>query len=157
MPPHIHKASIKIVLLTPKAEMAKKVEIKETEVLSDNFFPLHKVKFELEKRNGELEELTREVYLSANGATVLLYNRENKTVVLTKQFRLPSYLNNNPTGMMIETCAGIVEDGENPAKGVIREIEEETGYKIENVKKVFELYMTPGSVAEMLHFFCSRV
>lgn len=136
--------------------MVNNVKIKSTEVLSDNFFPLKKVKYEITKENGEVEELNREVYLSKNGATVLLYNRENRSVILTRQFRLPSYMNNNPTGMLLETCAGIVEEGEDPAATVKREIEEETGYKVEEVKKVFELYMTPGSVAEMLYFFVAE-
>ncbi|GEO07987.1 NUDIX domain-containing protein [Segetibacter aerophilus] len=136
--------------------MAKNVRIKSTEVLSDNFFPLKKVKYEVETNKGSVEEVSREVYLSANGATVLLYNREKSTVVLTRQFRLPAFLNNHPSGMMIETCAGIVEDNEDPSEGIVREIEEETGYKVEKVKKIFELYSTPGSVAEIIHYYVAE-
>jgi GDP-mannose pyrophosphatase NudK len=136
--------------------MAKEVKIKSTEVLSENYFPLRKVTYELQKKDGKVEEITREVYQSANGATVLLYNKTEKTVVLTKQFRLPTYFNNNPTGMLIETCAGIVEDNEDPTAGIIREIEEETGYKINNPKKIFELYSTPGSVSEMIHYYVAE-
>ncbi len=136
--------------------MENNVKVKSTEVLSDNFFPLKKIKYEIIKENGEVEELNREVYFSANGATVLLYNLETRKVILTRQFRLPTYLNNNPTGMMIEACAGIVEEGEDPTVGVIREIEEETGYKVNEVKKIFDLYSTPGSVAEMLHFYVAE-
>lgn len=136
--------------------MENNVKIKSTEILSDNFFPLKNVKYEITKENGEVAEVYREVYLSANGATVLLYNRETRKVILTRQFRLPTYLNNNPSGMMIEACAGIVEEGEDPAAGVVREIGEETGYKVSEVKKVFELYMTPGSVAEKLHFYVAE-
>jgi len=136
--------------------MAKNVKITSTEVLSDNFFPLKKVKYEVETKGGDVEEVIREVYFSSNGATVLLYNRENNCVILTRQFRLPSFLNDNPSGMMIETCAGIVEENEDPAEGIKREIEEETGYKVQNVKKIFELYSTPGSVAERLHYFVAE-
>lgn len=133
--------------------MVKNVRIKSEETLSNNFFPLKKIDFEYEKPDGTDEETSREIYFSKNGATVLLYNRTNKTVVLTRQFRLPTYLNKHPSGMMIEACAGIVEENEAPSDSVIREIEEETGYKVETVKKIFELYSTPGSVAEMLHYY----
>jgi nudix-type nucleoside diphosphatase (YffH/AdpP family) len=136
--------------------MAKKVKIISTEVLSDYFFPLKKVKYELETKPGTIEEITREVYFSSNGATVLLYNRENNHVLLTRQFRIPSFVNNHPTGMLIEACAGIVEENEDPTEGIIREIEEETGYKVEHAKKIFELYSTPGSVAEMIHYYVAE-
>ncbi|MGI8636992.1 MAG: NUDIX domain-containing protein [Segetibacter sp.] len=136
--------------------MAKYVKVTSTEILSNHFFPLKKVKYEFETDEGSVEGLTREVYFSKNGATVLLYNQENDTVILTRQFRIPTFLNNNPTGMMIETCAGIVEENEDPTDGIIREIEEETGYKVEKVKKLFELYSTPGAVAEMLHYYVAE-
>ncbi|MEJ7680064.1 MAG: NUDIX domain-containing protein [Segetibacter sp.] len=103
-----------------------------------------------------MEEVSREVYLSSNGATVLLYNIEKSTIILTRQFRLPTYLNKDKTGMLIEVCAGIVEENENPQEAIIREIEEETGYRVQDVKKVFEMYMTPGSVAEMVYFFVAE-
>lgn len=136
--------------------MAKNVKIKSTELLSDYFFPLKKVTYEAEKEDGSVEELTREVYASSNGATVLLYNKSNNKIILTKQFRLPTYLNNNSTGMMIESCAGIVEENEDPKDSIIREIEEETGFGVENVVKIFELYSTPGSVTEMLHYYVAE-
>lgn len=139
-----------------KINMSKQVSIISTEILSNNFFPLKKVKFELEKQDGTTEEISREVYQSSNGATALLFNREKTTVVLTRQFRLPAYLNKSKTGMLLETCAGIVEENENPQEAIVREIEEETGYAVTNVKKVFEMYMTPGSVAEMLYFFVAE-
>jgi nudix-type nucleoside diphosphatase (YffH/AdpP family) len=136
--------------------MAKNVKIISEEILSDNFFPLKKIKYEIEKRDGKKDELSREVYLSSNGAAALLYNSESENVILTKQFRLPSYLNENSTGMLIEACAGIVEENEDPKDAIIREIEEETGYQVQEVKKIFEMYMTPGSVAEKLHFFVAE-
>ncbi|HEX8356397.1 MAG TPA: NUDIX domain-containing protein [Segetibacter sp.] len=136
--------------------MAKQIKIKSTETLSDNFFPLKLVKYEIENSKGEMEEVSREVYMSSNGVVALLYNLQKRTVVLIKQFRLPSYLNNNPTGILLEACAGIVEEGEDPADGIMREIEEETGYKVKQVEKIFEMYMTAGSVAEMLYFFVAE-
>ncbi|MDQ6812458.1 MAG: NUDIX domain-containing protein [Bacteroidota bacterium] len=136
--------------------MAKNIKIKSTELLSDNFFPLKKVDYEVENKQGCVEEVSREVYFSSNSATVLLYNTQSNKVILTRQFRLPAFLNSHPTGMMIEACAGIVEDNEDPAKGIVREIEEETGYKVEGVKKLFELYSTPGSVAEKIHYYVAE-
>jgi nudix-type nucleoside diphosphatase (YffH/AdpP family) len=92
------------------------------------------------------------VYDRGNGAVILLYNSAKKTVVLTRQFRLPTYLNGNRSGMVIEACAGLL-DTENPEECIIRETEEETGYRLSSVKKVFQSYMSPGSVTEILHFF----
>jgi GDP-mannose pyrophosphatase NudK len=137
--------------------MAKEVNIKSTEVLSDNFFPLKKVTFEVEKKDGSKEEQVREVYNSQNGVTVLLYNKEKKTVVLTRQFRLASYLNRNPGGMLIETCAGLIDNEDEGAEdAVLREIEEETGFRVSKATKVFELYSTPGSVTEKIFYFVAE-
>lgn len=132
------------------------VKIISTETLSDNFSPLKNITFRFEKRNGTTEEMSREVYSSSNGVAVLLYNNQTNTVVLTKQFRMATYVNKNATGMMLEVCAGIIEENEDPEEAVIRETEEETGYRVENVRKIFEMYMTPGSVAEMLYFFIAE-
>jgi len=95
---------------------------------------------------------TREAYDRGNGATILLYNKEQQTVILTKQFRLPTFINGNENGMLIEACAGLL-DKDNPEDCIRRETEEETGYKIKDIEKVFEAYMSPGSVTEMLYFF----
>ncbi len=122
------------------------------DVLSDNWYTLCKYTYEYQKDNGEWETQIRESYDRGNGAAILLYNRQKGTVILTKQFRMPTYLNGNPSGMMIEVCAGLL-DGANPEDCIKKEVEEETGYKIHHVKKVFESYMSPGSVTEILHFF----
>jgi GDP-mannose pyrophosphatase NudK len=95
---------------------------------------------------------SREAYDRGNGATILLYNKEQRKVILTRQFRLPTFINGNPSGMMIETCAGLLDE-DNPEACIIRETEEETGYRITEVKKVYEAYMSPGSVTEILYFF----
>lgn len=85
-----------------------KIKILKTEILSDNWYTLNKVTFEYQKNNGTLETQSREAYDRGNGATILLYNKESKTVILTKQFRLPTYINGNEDGMMIEACAGLL-------------------------------------------------
>jgi nudix-type nucleoside diphosphatase (YffH/AdpP family) len=92
------------------------------------------------------------VYDRGNGAGILLYNRQQKTIILTKQFRLPAYLNGNETGMMVEVCAGLL-DLDHPEQCIIRETEEETGYRISTVKKIMETYMSPGAITEILHLF----
>ncbi|NYJ27272.1 NUDIX domain-containing protein [Allomuricauda sp. ARW1Y1] len=124
----------------------------ERELLSDNWYSLEKITFEYLRDDGVWEKQIREAYDRGNGAVILLYNVEKGTVVLTKQFRMPTYVNGNADGMMIEACAGILEKG-NAEETIKMEVEEETGYKIEKVKKVFESYMSPGSVTEILYFF----
>lgn len=131
------------------------VSIEKTEILSDNWYTLKKVTFTIKKENGDNETQSREAYDRGNGAVVLLYNTHSKNVILTKQFRLPTYINGNPTGMLIEACAGLL-DNDNPEDCVKREAEEETGYKISKVEKIFEAYMSPGSVTEILHFFIAE-
>jgi len=129
-----------------------KVNIKEIRLLSDNWYTLNRVTFDYQSKNGSWKTQSRESYDRGNGATILLYNREKKTVILTKQFRMPTYLNGNESGMLIETCAGLL-DKDNAEDCIRKETEEETGYKISEVKKVFEVYMSPGSVTEKLYFF----
>jgi GDP-mannose pyrophosphatase NudK len=130
----------------------EKVKITKTEVLSNNWYTLRKITFDLQNAKGEWQEQKREAYDRGNGATILLYNKAQQTIILTRQFRIPTYLNGNDSGMMIEACAGLL-DKDNPEDCIIRETEEETGYRISNVKKVFEAYMSPGSVTEILYFF----
>ncbi|WP_419211931.1 GDP-mannose pyrophosphatase NudK [Maribacter sp. X9] len=124
----------------------------ERKVLSDNWYTLNKYSFDYQKQDGTWEAQHREAYDRGNGAAILLYNAKKGTVVLTKQFRMPTYVNGNEDGMMIEVCAGLL-DGDNPADCVRKETEEETGYQISNVKKVMQTYMSPGSVTEILYLF----
>ena len=133
----------------------ERVKIVKSEVLSDNWYTLRKFTFKLQLSDGTWQDQVREAYDRGNGATILLYNTKERTVVLTRQFRLPTFINGNPTGMLIEACAGLL-DKENPEDCIRRETEEETGYKINDVKKVFELYMSPGSVTEILYFFVAE-
>ena len=135
--------------------MDPEVEIVEDEVLSDNWYVLRKVTYRIRRGEGNWDTHSREAYDRGNGATVLLYNRAQRTVVLTRQFRLPTYVNGNATGMMIEACAGLL-DGDDPEACVRREVLEESGYAVHDVRKIFETYMSPGSVTEVLHFFVAE-
>lgn len=128
------------------------VQIEKTEILSDNWYTLKKVTFSIQKKDGSFQQQSREAYDRGNGAAILLYDKSTGNVILTRQFRLPSYLNGNETGMMIEVCAGLL-DNDNPEDCIKRETEEETGYKVSHVEKIFEAYMSPGAVTEILHFF----
>ena len=129
-----------------------KIEILQTDLLSDNWYLLNKITFKYHKEDQTVETHIREVYDRGNGAAILLYNTIQKTVILTRQFRLPSYLNGNASGMMIEVCAGLL-DKDHPEQCIIRETEEETGYRISTVHKVLETYMSPGAVTEILYLF----
>jgi len=131
------------------------VRIVQTDILSDNWYTLRKVTFEIEKPDGTRETQSREAYDRGNGAVILLYNRSQGSVVLTRQFRLPTYINGNEDGMLIEACAGLLEE-ESPEECIKREAMEETGYEVGEVKKIFEAYMSPGSVTEILHFFIAE-
>ena len=135
--------------------MNENVKILRTEILSDNWYTLRKITYDYLKKNGAWETQNREAYDRGNGATILLYNKEKGTVILTRQFRLPTFLNGNPGGMLIEACAGLL-DKDDPEECIRRETEEETGYKISEVKKIFEAYMSPGSVTEILYFFIAE-
>ena len=129
-----------------------KIEIKETKLLSDNWYILNKVTYSYQKENEVSQTHIREIYDRGNGAAILLYNTYKKTVILTRQFRLPTFLNGNKSGMMIEVCAGLL-DQDNAEECIIRETEEETGYRLNKVQKVIETYMSPGAVTEILYLF----
>lgn len=131
------------------------VTITNTEILSKNWYILKKVTFDFKKKDGSVITQVREAYDRGNGAVIFLYNKQTKNILLTSQFRLPSYLNGNETGMLIEACAGLLDE-DNAEDCIRRETEEETGYKISDVKKIFEAYMSPGSVTEILHFFVAE-
>jgi GDP-mannose pyrophosphatase NudK len=132
-----------------------KVKVLDTEILSSNWYTLKKITYEYSKKDGTRQVQSREAYDRGNGAVILLYNKEQKTVILTRQFRLPSYINGNGSGMLIEACAGLL-DNDNPEDCIRRETEEETGYKISHIRKIFEAYMSPGSVTEILYFFVAE-
>ncbi|RNI25664.1 GDP-mannose pyrophosphatase NudK [Rufibacter latericius] len=127
----------------------------KTELLSDNWYTLNKVTFDYRKPDGAWETQSREAYDRGNGATILLYNASTNSVILTRQFRMPTYLNDNADGMLLETCAGLL-DQDDPTECIKRETEEETGYRVSDVRKVMEAYMSPGSVTEKLFFFVAE-
>lgn len=135
--------------------MNPNVKIKETKILSDNWYTLKKITFDYLKNDGTWQTQIREAYDRGNGAAILLFNTITKRIVLTKQFRMPTYLNGNTDGMMIECCAGLLDEN-NPEDCIKKEVLEETGYKIKNVKKLFESYMSPGAVTEILHYFVAE-
>jgi nudix-type nucleoside diphosphatase (YffH/AdpP family) len=133
----------------------EKVRILKEELLSDNWYSLKKYDFEILKKDGRWEKQTREVYDRGNGAAILLYSSTKKTIILTRQFRLPSFVNGNEKGFLVEVPAGLL-DQENPEEAIKRETEEETGYRIKDVRKIYEAYMSPGSVSEILYFFIAE-
>jgi GDP-mannose pyrophosphatase NudK len=135
--------------------MIENVHILKTGILSNNWYTLKKITYGFTKKDGSEHVNVREVYDRGNGATILLYNKEQGTVILTRQFRLPSFINGNSDGMLVEACAGLL-DKDNPEDCIKRETEEETGYQVTDVRKIFEAYMSPGSVTELLYFFVAE-
>ncbi|TDQ29381.1 NUDIX domain-containing protein [Zeaxanthinibacter enoshimensis] len=124
----------------------------QTEILSDGWSRLSRFTFEYLKDDGQWEEQKREVYDRGDGAVILLYNSAKRRVILTRQFRMPVFSRGDEDGMLTEACAGVLEEND-PEATIIREVEEETGFRIEKVQKVLESYMSPGSVTEILHFY----
>ena len=139
---------------------AERVQLTEEKLLSDNWYVLKRYTFNYLGKNGQWTTQQREAYDRGNGATILLHNPQADTVILTRQFRLPTYVNGNRDGgphdgMLIETCAGLL-DNDDPETAILRETEEETGYRIQSVQKVMEAYMSPGSVTEKLFFYLAE-
>lgn len=134
----------------------KRAEIRiiDSRILSDDWYSLKKYTFDMQRRNGTWQRQTREVYDRGNGATVLLYNPDKKTVILTRQFRFPIFINGHD-GYLIETAAGLL-DNMSPESRIKAEAEEETGFRVSCVQKVFEAYMSPGSVTEKLYFYIAE-
>ncbi|MDP9767608.1 GDP-mannose pyrophosphatase NudK [Kosakonia cowanii] len=135
--------------------MSLKIAVIKDKILSENYFVLRNITYDLTRQNGEVIRHKREVYDRGNGATILLYNREKQSVVLIRQFRIASWVNGNESGMLIEACAGLLDDDE-PEVCIRKESVEETGYQVGEVRKVFELYMSPGGVTEIVHFFVAE-
>ncbi|WP_062744812.1 GDP-mannose pyrophosphatase NudK [Erwinia persicina] len=135
--------------------MSAKIDVIKNKILSENWFTLRNFTYDLTKKDGSTLRHKREVYDRGNGATILLYNREKNSVVLTRQFRIATWVNGNPSGMLIETCAGLLDD-DSPEVCIRREATEETGYVVGEVEKLFALYMSPGGVTEMVYFFAAE-
>jgi len=132
-------------------DMSKRIRVHRVETLSNDWYVLKKTTFDFQRADGIWHTVSRETYDRGNGATILLYNQERQTVILTRQFRYPAYVNGHD-GLLIETCAGLLEEAD-PETRIRQEAEEETGYTVRNVELVFTAFMSPGSVTERLFFF----
>ncbi|WGK66134.1 NUDIX domain-containing protein [Croceiramulus getboli] len=122
------------------------------EILYQGWAQLSKYKFTYKNQDGTTEERSAEVFDRGDGAAIFLYDPHQKTVLLTRQFRLPTYVNGNADGLLLEVCAGMLDDLD-PEEAIKKEIEEETGYRIDQVKKIGQMYTSPGAVTEILHLF----
>ncbi|WP_321797198.1 NUDIX domain-containing protein [Caballeronia sp. J97] len=132
-------------------ETKERVRILKTEVLSDDWYVLRKVTFDFQRRDGDWQRQSRETYDRGNGATILLRERNTGNVLLTRQFRMPAFVNGHD-GMLIEAPGGLLDDA-SPEERIRAEVEEETGYRVHHVEKIFEAFMSPGSVTEKLYFY----
>lgn len=135
--------------------MSLNISVIKDKILSENYFVLRNITYDLTRKNGDVIRHKREVYDRGNGATILLYNREKQSVVLIRQFRIATWVNGNADGRLIETCAGLLDDDE-PEVCIRKEAIEETGFEVGTVQKVFELFMSPGGVTELIHFFIAE-
>ena len=135
--------------------MSLNINVIKDKILSENWFVLRNMTYELTRSDGSVVRHRREVYDRGNGATILLYNRHKQTVVLVRQFRIATWINGNEDGMLIETCAGLL-DSDEPEECVRKEAIEETGFEVGEVRKLFELFMSPGGVTEIIYFFIAE-
>ena len=135
--------------------MSLNINVIKDKILSENWFVLRNMTYELTRSDGSVVRHKREVYDRGNGATILLYNRHKQTVVLVRQFRIATWINGNEDGMLIETCAGQLDNDE-PEECVRKEAIEETGFEVGEVRKLFELFMSPGGVTELIYFFIAE-
>ena len=134
----------------------ERVRVHGYQTLADDWYVLRKYRFDYRRADGSWQELTREAYDRGNGAAILLYDQARGSVFLTRQFRLPAFVNGHADGMLLEAPAGLL-DAQAPADAIRREVEEETGFRLGQVEEVFAAYMSPGSVTERLHFFVAAV
>ncbi|WP_452231241.1 MULTISPECIES: NUDIX domain-containing protein [unclassified Lacinutrix] len=127
-----------------------------TKILSNAWATLNQIDYDYQFNDGSWKRVSRESYDRGDGTCVLLYNKEKQTIILTKQFRMPAYANNKNDGMSIEVCAGAIDKNEAPEVCIIREVEEEVGYKIPKATKVLEAYTSPGAVTEKMYLFVAE-
>jgi len=125
-------------------------------ILSNDWAVLYRIDYNYKFKNNDWRSVSREVYTRRDAACILLYNTEKQSVVLTSQFRMPVYLNTNDEGVSIEVCAGLIDAGETPLDCVLRETEEELGYRLPMAKKIMEIYMSPGAITEKTHLFIAE-
>lgn len=139
----------------PITAHADHVRLLDVQLLSNDWYVLRRITLELRRSDGQWQRLSREAYDRGNGAALLLWDPRRDTVVLTRQFRLPAFINGCPDGYLVEACAGLLE-GDDPETCIRREAEEETGFRVRQPRKVFEAYMSPGSVTEKVHLFVAE-
>ncbi|AXA92247.1 NUDIX domain-containing protein [Massilia sp. YMA4] len=132
------------------------IRIKEVKTLADDWYVLKKTTFDYRRRDGTWQTMSRETYDRGHGAVILLYNLARRTVVLVRQFRFPAYgYGGAHDGYLLEAPAGLL-DTATPEQRIRAEVEEETGYRVHDVRRVFEAFMSPGSVTERLYFFVAE-
>lgn len=136
------------------SDLSDRVRVHSVAILSDDWYLLQKTTFDFQRSDGTWQRQSRETYDRGNGATILLYNRGKGTVILTRQFRYPAFVNGY-RNLLIETPAGLLDE-RSPEEAIRKETAEETGYVIHDVHKVFEAFMSPGSVTEKLYFFVAQ-
>jgi len=134
----------------------KDIKILNKETLIERKYPLKWITYRQPNRNGDMQEKEKEVYFRPDSVTVLLVEEQKEKLLLTKQFRLPTFLNGNDTGYLLETCAGLIDVGETPEETAHREVEEETGYEIKELTKVGGVYTSAGGLTEFLHLYTAR-
>jgi nudix-type nucleoside diphosphatase (YffH/AdpP family) len=134
--------------------ISDRIRLKGERVLSDNYGTLKSTTFEWRRNDGAWQTMTRDVFDRGNAAAILPYNLARRTVVLVRQFRLPTYVNGYDD-LLIEAAAGLLDDA-SPEDRIRAEAEEEIGYRLRHVHKVFEAFMSPGAVTEMIHFFVAE-
>jgi nudix-type nucleoside diphosphatase (YffH/AdpP family) len=130
------------------------VVIRDVELIATAWHVLRRTTYDYRRRDGSWSREQRETYDRGDGAVILLYDRDRRTVLLTRQFRYPAYVNGYDD-LLIETAAGLLDDA-SPEARIRAEAEEETGYRLHEVRKVFEAFTSPGAVTEKLHFFVAE-
>jgi nudix-type nucleoside diphosphatase (YffH/AdpP family) len=131
-----------------------RVVVRDVELTSDGWHVLRRTTFDYQNSNGDWSTQSRETYDRGNGATILLYDVDRRTVLLSRQFRYPVYVNDHPDGMLIETAAGLLDE-DDPQTAIRREASDELGVTVGELTHVFDVYMSPGSVTERVHFFAA--
>ncbi|MBT0727777.1 NUDIX domain-containing protein [Rosenbergiella australiborealis] len=136
------------------SQSPRTASIIDEQILSEDWYSLKKYTVDYRRADGTHQTYSREVYNKGDGVTIFLYNRPLQSIILTRQFRLPLMIQGE-SGLLIETAAGLLE-GEDPITRIRAEVEEETGYRINHVTKIFDAWMSPGAVTEKLHFFTAE-
>ena len=130
------------------------VVVRDVELVASGWHVLRRTTFDYRHHDGRWSTETRETYDRGNGAVILLHDFARSTVLLTRQFRWPVYVNGHPDGMLVEAAAGLL-DADDAETAIRREAEEELGVTVGPLERVGRIYMSPGSVTELLHFYAA--